>query len=828
MANERKTEQLVRNMLLDRGYLNDNNIVIEEQSSDNPRINKQLKTASKSGNGKGYPEFIISFKNDPDKLIVIECKASVTYHESNDRKNYKSYAVDGVLLYASYLKDEFNVTAIAISGENEREKKISSFLWLKNNYTYKNIQDKTLLTPDEITSIVIEQSKPITEDELVKKAIEYNSFLHTYSIPEVERCTLISAILIALQDRPFLNSYKIYDSNKDLIENLLAACERVLKTNQLDKAKTSIIIDEYSKFKNNDSFNSEIIYNKKTRKEEVNKILRDFIISINDNILPYVNTSQFDILGKFYTQFIRYAGGDKKTGLVLTPTHITDFFCDIADLNVDDVVFDECCGTAGFLVSAMNYMLNKAGNNSEKKRHIKSNQLLGIEQRPDMFSHACSNMMMRGDGKSHILYGSCFDEKKKDIIKKQKPTVAFLNPPYQDGNADEQLEFIENALECITIGGTCIAICQMSTTVSEDKSVIKIRERLLKNHSLDAVFSMPTELFHPVGVNTCILVFKAHTPHPKNKKTFFGYFKNDGFEKTKNHGRIDKYKKWEIIKKQWINSYLNKESIMGLSVMAKVMHDDEWCAEAYMQTDYQSIKKEDFIKNIHSLSTLLFSIGNLKTASSESLFNKIVKIEDRKWDWFELNKYFEMYAGKYYPKDSYEQGDIPLVSSSDTNNGIMNFTDLKPKYFNCITIGKIGMSTYYQPFGFVASSDVTILKPNFQMSVYTAMFIVSILSMDKYKWSYGRQIRLNDSQKLCVMFPVNSDGEPDWNFMDYYIKCLPYSKNLDSIKHINNIPLSDEQLISKYESGGIELSKAMEPMLQTPSNSSTLKKSKKK
>jgi len=150
------------------------------------------------------------------------------------------------------------------------------------------------------------------------------------------------------------------------------------------------------------------------------------------------------------------------------------------------------------------------------------------------------------------------------------------------------------------------------------------------------------------------------------------------------------------------------------------------------------------------------------------------------------------------------------------------------RFLNCITIGKIGMSTYYQPFGFVASSDVTILKPNFQMSVYTAMFIVSILSMDKYKWSYGRQIRLNDSQKLSVMFPVNSDGEPDWNFMDYYIKSLPYSKNLDSIKHISNAPLSDEQLVSKYESGGIELATAMEPMLQTPSNSSTLKKSKKK
>lgn len=786
MANERKTEQLVRNLLQDRGYYKNSHIVVEEQSSDNPRIDKLLKSASKAGKGKGFPEYIISFKNSPDQIILIECKASINNHESPDRKNYKKFAVDGVLLYASYLKDDFNVTAIAISGENEREKKISSFLWLKGNYTYKNIQDKTLLSPDEISNIIVEQSAPITEDELVAKAIEYNSFLNTYSIPEVERCTLISAILIALQDAPFLSSYKIYDSNKDLIDNLLNACERVLKANQLDKVKIAIIIDEYSKFKNNDSFNSEKSYNKKTRKEEVNRILRDFIISINENILPYIKNSQFDVLGKFYTQFIRYAGSDKKTGLVLTPSHITDFFCDVAGLTPDDIVFDECCGTAGFLVSAMNYMLQKAGNNTEKKQQIKSSQLLGIEKRSDMFSHACSNMMMRGDGKSHILYGSCFEVKNKEWIKKQKPTVAFLNPPYQDGNADEQLEFIENALDCILKGGRCVAICQMSTTVSENKNVLSIRERLMLNHTLEAVFSMPTDLFYPVGVNTSILVFKAHIPHPVGKKTFFGYFKDDGFEKTKNHGRIDKYRRWDLIKAKWLNAYINTETVVGLSIMKEVRYNDEWCAEAYMETDYTLIKRDQFIDSLHSISTYLFSTGKLRIATSDSYHNKVVDLEKRTWKPFELVNYFTMYSGKYYPKESFLSGGTPLVSSSDSNNGIMAFTDLEPKYVNCITIGKVGMSSYYQPFGFVASPDVTILKPLFEMSPYCALFIVSILGMDKYKWSYGRQIRLNDSQKIKVSLPVDSANEPDWKFMEYYIKTLPYSLNLDNIE-ISNV-----------------------------------------
>lgn len=598
MLNERITENIVRDLLREKGYYSDDNIVIEEQKSLNPRINKLLKNASKVGNGIGKPEFIVSFKSNPNDLIVIECKASISYHESKDRTNYRDYAVDGVLLYASYLNKEFNVTAIAVSGTNDRDKKISTFLWLKEHYTYKDIQDKIFLKSSEIDNIIKEQSKPFAEEELTARAIDYNSFLHNYSIPEVERCTLISAILIALQNKPFLSSYKYHDSNKALIQALLSACESVLEQNKLDLDKRQIIISEYSKFKNNHDFNSDMISNKRTKKDEKNTLLRDFILRINQEILPHINESEFDVLGKFYTQFIKYAGSDKKTGLVITPSHITDFFCDIAELNVFDVVFDPCCGTASFLVSAMNYMIKKAGNDTEKQKAIKSNQLIGIEKRADMFSHACSNMMMRGDGKSHILFGDCFDTKNKNIIKSYKPTKGFLNPPYQDGNADEQLEFIENALECLAKDGICIAICQMSTVVSEDKKVLEVKKRLLAEHTLEAVFSMPNDLFHPVGVNTCIIVFKAHNPHSSNKKTFFGYFKDDGFTKQKKKGRVDKQSKWNSIKANWLKAFINKESVAGLSVTQIVKAEMEWCAEAYMETDYSTLTENDFIKTI--------------------------------------------------------------------------------------------------------------------------------------------------------------------------------------------------------------------------------------
>ena len=610
MSNERKTEEMVRKILQDKGYYDDINITIETQQSDNYIINKLLKNASKRYTGKkGYPEFIISFSNRPNDIIIVECKADVNKHESSTGKNPSDYAVDGVLHYASFLKEEFNVTAIAVSGENEKEKKISSFLWLKKNYVPREIQENYFATSEEIENI-IKKSTPLDELDFISKANEYNELLYKYSIPEIERCTLISAILVALQDRNFLDIYKNFENidNKDLIKSILDACNRILRKNNLDQKKIDVISNEYLKISNNQKFYSATIPIKKDgKKEEKNYILKNLIFSIEKDILPYIRNEEFDMLGKFYRFFIKYAGSSQNTGLVLTPDHITDFFCEVSKLDVNDIVFDPCCGTGGFLISAMNYMIKKAGIDTDKIKNIKSKQLIGIEERSDMFAHACSNMMMRGDGKSNIIFGDCFDEKNKDEVKLFNPTKSFLNPPYNVG-PDGQLGFIENALECICKGGIVVAICQMSTVVGSNKETNLVKERLLKNHTLKAVFSMPNEIFYPVGVITAILVFEAHTPHSNNIKTFFGYFKNDGFVKTKNKGRLDTKKLWSSIKDKWLKAYFNKENIAGLCINKTVAYNDEWCAEAYMETDYTTLTEKDFETEIKKY--IAFKLGS--------------------------------------------------------------------------------------------------------------------------------------------------------------------------------------------------------------------------
>jgi len=189
----------------------------------------------------------------------------------------------------------------------------------------------------------------------------------------------------------------------------------------------------------------------------------------------------------------------------------------------------------------MKRMFQLAGNDENKKQNIKDKQLVGVELRPSMFTYACSNMMMRGDGKSNIYCGDCFAFANM-VANNHKPTVAFLNPPYDVGVA-RQMQFIEHALEMVSAqNGTVVAIVQMSCGIKNEKELIAVKKRILDKHHLKAVLSMPDELFNPsASVVTCIMVFEANKKH-EGRKTWFGYFKDDSICST-------------CYKKQWYNNF---------------------------------------------------------------------------------------------------------------------------------------------------------------------------------------------------------------------------------------------------------------------------------
>lgn len=601
MANERITEGFVRDHFKDDVLFT--SIKWEEQRSSIKRIQELLHGESKGkGKGNGCPEFILSFPTNSNYVIVVECKAMVKDHESVSRDDAVKYAVDGVLHYAKALSKEYNVIAIAVSGQTEYELLVSHFYWKKGSEEYTELADKKLLGIDDYMQVFADQffiSDFYTRD-IALKASYLNEEFNNYTIPEYNRCTMISAMLLALIDDKFKENYSQEATSIELGQSILSAINSVFDSEADMVRSKTVLMREFDKLLNEPIFRDTKIKNKREKKDEKTlAVLKEFIVYLKKYVYPLIAHSNigYDVLGRFYIEFIRYAASEQKSGLVLTPSHITELFCDLGELNVNDIVYDPCCGTGGFLVAAMQRMFKLAGNDMGKREHIRKLQICGCEFRSDIFTYACSSMRFRGDGKSNIYNGDCFHYA-KSIADNHKPTVAFLNPPYDVGTAG-QMRFVEHALSVLDkkANGRVVAIVQMSCVTKNDKDLKAVRASILAKHHLKAVISMPDDLFYPVGVVTCIMVFEANKPN-KGRKTWFGYFKDDGFEKRKHLGRIDARNRYAALRDKLLYAYRNNDVVPGLSARQEVGAEDEWCAEAYMETDYSTLCENDFISTI--------------------------------------------------------------------------------------------------------------------------------------------------------------------------------------------------------------------------------------
>ena len=596
--NEKKTENLSRKLLAKAGIFDNDGFIVEEQKSDNPTILKLLKSASKSGPGLGKPEFIIRKKDDNEFLMVIECKADTKYHESKNRDLYRDYAVDGALLYGSYLSKEFNVIAIAISGEKEEDAKISTFLYAKKSSTCTDLLDENSQKIQKILNWdrYIDRAKfdpalaKSRHSDLMRFSRELHDYMRDYAkITEAQKPLLVSGVLLALMDRGFEVAYKKYEG-EELASETFNSIKKIIEKAELGdthETKKKAVINAFSFIAHHPE-----LQKIDTKRNE--SPLLHIVLDLHVHVQPFTKDHyDFDIIGNFYGEFIRYTGGDGKgLGIVLTPKHITDLFAELAKLDKNSIVLDICAGTGGFLISAMKKMTEKVS--AEEKRRILSNSLIGIEQEPQMFALAVSNMILRGDGKTNLYQGSCFDDSLFKKIK-GKATAGFMNPPYsQKGDNLHEWDFIIRMLDGLSKNATGIAIVPMSLAIDIKHP---LREKLLNEHRLEAVMSMPNELFYPIGTVTCIMVFTAHTPHDSDEhhESWFGYWKNDGFRKDKVLGRIPKTNdSWESIKKEWLVAFSNKKDIPGFSIRRIVTKDDEWCAETYLETDYSDITEKEF------------------------------------------------------------------------------------------------------------------------------------------------------------------------------------------------------------------------------------------
>ncbi len=628
MASERKTEILVRDKLRALGfYKPENGVTVEEQKSEVAKIKGLLAKASKNTKGNaGYPEFIISNKKDPAFLIVFECKPDTKKHESKKRDKPVEFAVDGAIHYALHLSKHFTVVAVAVSGATKSGLKISHFLIPAGTEEVKELKNEAGSTLDELIPFDDYYRLASFDPDVAKKRhsdlLHFSRELHELiwtkaKISEEDKPLLVSGTLIALMNATFIKTFSNLPAD-EVQDAWLGTIKKELSKAEIPQAKKDTMLQPYSTIAVHPNLGKP---DSRTAKEYPDGVFKEIISRIAENVWPYINVyHDFDVVGQFYGEFLKYTAGDKKSlGIVLTPRHIAELFSLVLNVGPESKVLDICAGTGGFLISAMQHMLRKSVTEHQRSE-IKKKKLIGIENNPKMFALAASNMILRGDGKANLHQASCFDEAVIKAIKKQKPNVGMLNPPYAQSKSDAELHelyFVKQMLSCLETGSIAAAIVPMSCAIAPNP----VKEELLKHHTLDAVMSMPQDLFYPVGIVTCIMVWIAGKPHLKTeRKTWFGYWREDGFVKTKHRGRIDLHNKWPIIRDRWIEMYRNREIHPGESAAYTVGPKDEWCAEAYIETNYSGLTKELFEADIKRfmLFNLMLDIVGSSTEEEET------------------------------------------------------------------------------------------------------------------------------------------------------------------------------------------------------------------
>lgn len=512
-----------------------------------------------------YIPIIIENKLGAKKLIN-ETKDGIKF----DEKSVNGYAVNGALYYATGMletKKYSEVIAIGIAGDSDDSitikvyyvyggdeksykllENITTLDFLENENSFKSFYKNATLTEDEKHDILIN-----SQAKLQKYAKSLNKLMHNHNITAPQRVLYVSGMLLSMQDILDNSGNKLQeglipselkgtqtDTNRDGIK-ITNQIREFLKSREIPQDKQKLMISSFNEI-SKDSQRDELT----DLDKEVSKLIQEKEASVNKQIFTYIYHNIFlsidsmaghlDIMGEMYSEFLKYALGDgKEIGIVLTPPYVTKMMATILDVNKDSKVMDLATGSAGFLISSMELMIQDVENLYGKKTteartkidDIKKKQLLGVELNAEMFTLAATNMILRGDGSSNIQKGSTFNTP-EELYTKFKANKLLLNPPFS--YKENGIPFIEFGLNKMETGGLGAIIIQDSA--GSGKAVMT-NKKILKNHTLKASIKMPIDLFQPMaGVQTSIYVFEVNKPHDYEQTVKFIDFRNDGYKRT--------------------------------------------------------------------------------------------------------------------------------------------------------------------------------------------------------------------------------------------------------------------------------------------------------
>jgi predicted RNA methylase len=484
-----------------------------------------------------HPAIQAALKQDrPENVVKISDSAFWVLESKRDQRDLAT-AVAEAEDYARRIHRQSAVTAPFITGVagNHATGYLMETRYLVGR-TYKPVTFNgraatSLLSPDSVRDVIAQgpdlADVPVDETQFLNAAERINSYLHLGAINKNLRARVMAALLLSLIDDTPPN---VDAPPSVLIAEINARAERILKQEHKGEFVNYITIALPTTEDNHVKFKTALV----NTIQELRKL----------NIRSAMNSGT-DVLGKFYEVFLKYGNGAKEIGVVLTPRHVTQLAVDVVGITANDVVLDPTCGTGGFLVAAFDAVKRSGG--TAQVRNFRLNNILGIEQDAEIVALALVNMIFRGDGKSKIVEGNCFqknivgDASRDATYSRTAPTPdqavvtrVLMNPPFALKESDEkEFKFVDHALKQMQDGGILFAVLPYSIMVKAGVWEHWRRTSLLARHRLLSVMTFHRELFYPADIYPLAIVVKKGVPHDTDAPVLWLRALNDGLAKHK-------------------------------------------------------------------------------------------------------------------------------------------------------------------------------------------------------------------------------------------------------------------------------------------------------
>lgn len=315
-------------------------------------------------------------------------------------------------------------------------------------------------------------------------------------------------------------------------------------------------------------------------------------------------------------------------GQFRTPRHIIRMMVELMAPKPNETICDPACGTAGFLVTAMQYLMethtSEGGitvhENGEKSyngdllrpywEHIQSGMFHGFDFDSTMLRIAAMNLMLHGVDHPDIHYQDTLSNSFPDRFNRQAQDyfdIILANPPFK-GSLDSldvhpaltsriktkktELLFVGLILRMLKTGGRSATIVPDGVLFGSSNAHVALRKMLIEENQLEGVISLPSGVFKPyAGVSTAILIF---TKGGRTDKVFFYGVENDGLSLDDKRDPIDKNDLPDLVAK-WKNRSKNqltdrREKAFWVPVSDIVANNFDLSFSRYRETEHEEVQ----------------------------------------------------------------------------------------------------------------------------------------------------------------------------------------------------------------------------------------------